>query len=339
MKMEKHSDNGRDQALDGMRAKIWAVAGGKGGTGKSVISANLGIGLSSYGYKVILIDGDLGGANLHTCLNIRRPQWNLNDFIVNEKTTLKNVLLDTPSSTLKLISGGSELIGIANIQYGKKAKLLRHILQLPADYIIVDLGAGQSYNTLDFFNLSNEGIIICNPEPNAKLDAYSFLKNVVYRKILTSYKTNTPEHQLIKRFLIEERNNSFQLPRLPMVVGQSYPEAGKKIAKILQLFRPKLIMNKVRRNSQIDEASRLVTLASEYLGIKLTFIGHIENDQKVVDASEKMMPFLLQYPRCRASQNLYKVLDVLDLANDNGRSFKRFYKFKKEMKTQSKVWK
>ncbi|KPK89658.1 hypothetical protein AMJ80_09480 [bacterium SM23_31] len=288
---------------------------------------------------MILIDGDLGGANLHTCLNIRRPQCNLNDFIVNEKTNLKNILLDTPCNTLKLISGGSELVGIANIQYGKKAKLLRHILQLPADYIIVDLGAGQAYNTLDFFNLSNEGIIICNPEPNAKLDAYSFLKNVIYRKILTSYKTNTHEYQLIKKLLIVERNNAFQLPRLPMVVGQVYPEAGKIIARILQSFRPKLIMNKVRRHSQIGEALKLVTLASEYLGIKLTFIGYVENDQKVVDASENMMPFLLQYPRCRASQNLYQVLDDLNLTNNNGRPFRRFYQFKKEMKTQAKVWK
>ena len=89
----------------------------------------------------------------------------------------------------------------------------------------------------------------------------------------------------------------------------------------------------------MDEALQLVTLASEYLGIKLTFIGYIESDQKVIDAAEKMMPFLLQYPRCKASQSLFKILDDLNFANNNGRPFKHFYQFKKEMKSQAKIWK
>ncbi|MCH8284935.1 AAA family ATPase [candidate division KSB1 bacterium] len=337
--MSQQSDNGGSQSLNGLKAKIWAVAGGKGGTGKSVISANMGIALSSVGKKVILIDGDLGGANLHTCLNIRYPKANLNDFLTNEKSSLEEILLDTPIESLKLISGGSELVGIANVQYSKKTKLLRHIEKLAADYIIVDLGAGQSYNTLDFFNLSNEGIIVCNPEPNAKLDAYSFLKSVVYRKILTSFKTSSTEYRIIKKILVEERNKTLQLSRLPMILGQLYPEAGKKIAEILQSFKPKLIMNKVRRRSQVDEALQLVTLASEYLGINLTFIGFIESDQKVIDAAEKMMPFLLQYPRCKASQGLFKILDDLNFASNNGRPFKHFYQFRKEMKSQAKIWK
>lgn len=71
--MNNHSDNGSSPVLNGVKANIWAIAGGKGGTGKSVITANLGIVLSSLGKKVILIDGDLGGANLHICLNIRHP--------------------------------------------------------------------------------------------------------------------------------------------------------------------------------------------------------------------------------------------------------------------------
>ncbi len=265
--MSNHSDNGSSTVLNGVKANIWAIAGGKGGTGKSVITANLGIALASLGKKVILIDGDLGGANLHTCLNIRHPQANLNDFIVNDKKNLKDILLETPSEGLKLISGGSELVGVANLQHGKKTKLLRHILQLPADFIIVDLGAGQSYNTLDFFNLSNEGIIVCNPEPTAKLDAYSFLKSVVYRKILTSFKTSSEEYHYLKKILVDDRNKTFQIPKLSIIMGQRFPEASTKISTILQNFRPRLIMNKVRKRSHIDEGQQLCTLAAEYLGI------------------------------------------------------------------------
>ena len=96
-------------------------------------------------------------------------------------------------------------------------------------------------------------------------------------------------------------------------------------------------MNKVRRKSQIDEALQLVTLASEYLGIKLRFIGSIESDQKVVDATEKVLPFLLQYPRCKASQNLYMILVDLEAINGNGNHYKHFYQFKKYMKYREQI--
>jgi len=332
-------NDGNGVLSNGRTAKVWAIAGGKGGTGKSVVSANLGIGLAMLGKRVILIDGDLGGANLHTVLNIRHPQYNLNDFLTNEKTSLKDILLDTPARTLKLISGGSELVGIANIQHFKKIKLLRHIMRLPADYILVDLGAGQTYNTLDFFNLSNEGIIVTNPEPNAKIDAYSFIKNVVYRKMISCFKRDTPVYKLIKKILVDERHKSFQLPKLPMIVGQSFPEEGKKLAAILHSFKPKLIMNKIRRNSQISEGLQIVTLSTEYLGINLKYLGYIETDQRVVDASELMMPFVLKYPRSRASHNLFKILASLNVDNSNGRTFRHFYQFKNEMKSQAKAWK
>ena len=112
-----NSSNGNFTPFDGVTAKIWAIAGGKGGTGKSVVTANLGIALSTLGNSVVVIDGDLGGANLHTCLNIRHPQFNLNDFLTNEKTHLRDILLDTPAKSLKLISGGSELVYTRSVCY------------------------------------------------------------------------------------------------------------------------------------------------------------------------------------------------------------------------------
>ena len=178
---------------------IWSVAGGKGGTGKSVIIAHLGIGLSIIGFRVILIDGDLGGPNLHNYLNIKKPKHTLNDFISNKISSLNEIILDTPLENLKIISGGTELLGVANLPYLKKEKILRHINNLDADFIIMDLGSGTSYNTLDFFNLSNKGIIISNPEPNAKYDAYYFLKNAIFRKISKSLKKDSEVKNIMNK--------------------------------------------------------------------------------------------------------------------------------------------
>ena len=67
---------------------IWAVGGGKGGTGKTLLTANMGIELARSDRKVLLIDADLGGANLHTCLGISNAKITLGDFLLKEKTII-----------------------------------------------------------------------------------------------------------------------------------------------------------------------------------------------------------------------------------------------------------
>lgn len=316
--------------------KIWAVAGGKGGTGKSVMSANTGIILSSMGYKVILVDADLGGPNLHTCLNIRRPNYTLNDFLNNKLPSLESTLLDTPNENLKLISGGTEILGIANIHYQKKMKLLRHLEKLGADFIIVDLGAGTAFNTLDFFNLSNEGILVCNPEPNAKLDTYSFLKNVVWRKLSLITKSNGIVREVISRTNYANENKIFEVSKLLELVREEDEDSYNAMQKILQEFRPKLIMNKVRRRGQIAEADQIAALAKGYLCVKLDFLGHVESDPHVVESTEKMMPFVLEYPKTNASKNLFSVVQKLvSFETNKSESFRRF---RKDLKVEARQW-
>lgn len=106
---------------------IWPVAGGKGGTGKSTLTANLGVGLALLGYKVILVDGDLGGADLHLFFDHVSPPRSLSTFLTREVDSLQDLLLPTPNENLRIICGGSELVGMANLSYAAKTKLIRHI--------------------------------------------------------------------------------------------------------------------------------------------------------------------------------------------------------------------
>ncbi len=317
--------------------KIWAVAGGKGGTGKSVISANIGIALASLGHKVILIDADLGAPNLHTCLNIRRPSFTLNDFLNKNVPDLNSILLETPNENLKLISGGSEILGLANIQHQKKMKMLRHLEKLDGEFIIVDLGAGTAYNTIDFFNISNEGILICNPEPNAKLDTYSFLKNVVWRRLLAVTKNNGIVKEIINKTDFFKGKKTLEVEKLLQLVKSEDEESFNKMNKVLNDFSPRLIMNKVRRKSQIAEANQLVILAKEFLNIEVKYLGYIALDYHVVDSSEKMLPFILTHRRCGASKNIFQIVKTL-IEIDRQRE-KTFRTFKKDMKSEARKWK
>src|SRR4030067_1131906 len=133
---------------------IWTIGGGKGGSGKSFITTNIGICLSKLGARVILIDADLGGANLHTFLGILPPVPSLSDFFKKRVSHLKDVLIHTGVPNLQLLTGAQDLLNAADAKSVQKRRLLRSIKELESDYILVDLGGGNAVSVLDFFLMS-----------------------------------------------------------------------------------------------------------------------------------------------------------------------------------------
>ncbi|MDP2983994.1 MAG: AAA family ATPase [Candidatus Latescibacter sp.] len=319
--------------------KVWTFAGGKGGTGKTALTANIGVALATMGYRVILVDADLGGANLHTILNIKRPRLTLADFLNRRVSSLQEILLPTPSENLRLISGGSDMVGLANITFQSKVRLQKHLELLEADYILIDLGAGTSFNTLDFFVLSNEGFIISNPEPTAKINAYSFLKSVVYRLIEREFKRGTEISELIVREGRNNKSGSLSIPELIKRITQVDPASSRQIRDILTRFHPKLIMNKLRRYSQEKEGIQLAGLTEKYLGVSMEYIGMVRDDSHVIDSSELMMPFVLQFPGSRASKDIYTIVGNLGITDRLGRfDTNRATKLKKYIRSERNYW-
>jgi len=319
--------------------KVWTFAGGKGGTGKTAVTANIGVALATMGYRVILVDADLGGANLHTILNIKRPKVTLSDFINRRVDHLSDILLNTPSENLRLISGGSDMVGLANIPFQTKMRLQKHLENLEADYIMIDLGAGTNFNTLDFFVLSNEGFVVCNPEPTAKINAYTFLKSVVYRLIEREFKRGTHVKELIVREGRNNKNGSLPVPELLKRIQEVDPEAAAKITGILARFQPKVIMNRLRRFSQEREGVQLASLTEKYLGLSLQYLGMVRDDSHVIDSSELMMPFVLQFPGCGASKDIYSLVGKLGIEDKLSRfSVKRTTKLRRYIKSERRYW-
>ena len=130
--------------------KIWAVGGGKGGVGKTALTTGIAMTLAGQGRRCIMIDADLGGANLHTFLGMSPPQKTISDLFRDSGSHLRDILLDTPFENLSLISGARAMLNLANLKHLQKEKLIRQIASLEADYIFIDLGARSSFNVLDF---------------------------------------------------------------------------------------------------------------------------------------------------------------------------------------------
>ena len=165
------------------RIKLWSIGGGKGGIGKSMVSLGLGISLARLGKKVILIDGDLGGANLHTLMGVRYPHVTLEHFLMKKVDRLEDTIIPTQVEGIGLICGADDILGSANPTYSQKIRLLNQIEALPAQYVLLDLGAGTAFNLLDFFNYSPGKIVLFTSQTTSLQNAYGFIKSALYRKI------------------------------------------------------------------------------------------------------------------------------------------------------------
>ena len=251
---------------------------------------------------------DLGGSDLHLFFDQVSPPRSLSTFLTREVGSLQDVLLPTPSENLRIICGGSELVGMANLSHAAKEKLIRHIQSLDADFVLVDLGAGSAYNTLDIFALSNEGIIVCTPEPQARVDAYGFLKNTIYRKLKRQFAKNEPVSDMIATFAREAGRKSGRMEDLLQRIAKVDTRAAEEGRSQLRAYRPKLILNRMRSKRHIDEIQRFVELVQQYLSTDVKYVGYVRNDDRILEACERRRPVVLYAPKSSAATDLYNVL-------------------------------
>ena len=149
---------------DAATVRIISVGGGKGGVGKSVVSANLAVAMAQAGARVVLVDGDLGAPNQHTLFGLTRPGPGLEAFLSGATETLAAVALPTLVPGLSLVPGAGGEVGTANLPTARKLKLIRHLRSLDADVVMVDVGAGVSFNVLDLFDAADLKVVVTTPQ-------------------------------------------------------------------------------------------------------------------------------------------------------------------------------
>ena len=148
----------------GKKPTIIPIAGGKGGVGKSFLSANLAIALAQAGRDTIAVDLDLGASSLFAFLGLANRFPGIGDFVRAKRGELSDLLVPTECPNLRFLPGDGRSPFMANIAHAQKKKILRGLKMLPAEYIILDLGSGSTYNTLDFFSLGQTGIMVTTPD-------------------------------------------------------------------------------------------------------------------------------------------------------------------------------
>lgn len=279
---------------------IWAVGGGKGGTGKSFIASNLAIHLATKEDDILLIDADFGGPNLHTFLGMKETKVDLGYFFSNKISLLKDTIVRTPFEGLNLIRGTDSLLFTANLNYYKKLKLIRHIKAFNTKRVIIDLGTGASFNSIDFFLLSNPGILVVNPEPTSIENAFYFLKSCIIR-ILKIYIDYYKIEGLVQKITSQINENSKSIYTFLNEIISHDKFYADVLYKALKRFNPCLIINKARDEKDFILGQSITQVVQKYLVVDLNFLGIVPFDEQVHWSLKNRSPYILNHPDSKVS--------------------------------------
>ncbi len=154
---------------------VYAITSGKGGVGKTAVVANLAYALAKLGKNVLILDADLGLANIDVVFGLT-PEYNLNHFFAGEQN-LQSIMVSGPLG-IKILPAGSGVQNFTRLDSGQKMRLLDGLdsMHTNFDYVLIDTEAGISENVTYFNTAAQEILVVTTPDPTAITDAYALMK-------------------------------------------------------------------------------------------------------------------------------------------------------------------
>ena len=291
---------------------IIPVAGGKGGIGKSIIAANIAVTLANRGHDVVAMDLDLGASNLHAILGIKNSERNIINFATSSAVPLEEMILPTRYAGTKIICGAANIAGAAEITASQKLRIIHSIETLPCDFIILDLGAGSSFNVTDFFLTGEQGVIVVVPEITSLMDAYSFLKTTLYRRLQMEWQHDPDIMRLVEQFKNPKNEMHLQTTEdLLREVRRFSEQAEHEMRLQLQSYGVKVVVNKVRQKKDFQVVRTIQQLAMKNLNLAVYNAGYVPYDPTVEQSVNQMVPFVQAFPQSAATHQIGQLAKTL----------------------------
>jgi flagellar biosynthesis protein FlhG len=276
--------------------KIWAVAGGKGGVGKSLICANIAIMFARMGRKVLAVDLDLGGSNLHTCLGVEAGKLSIGDWLNGRIRQLSELFMHTREPNLKIITGSADPLNVLNKMDRREHTLIQELKKLPFDDIVIDLGAGTQDSTIEFFLGADEGILSILPEPTSVENAYRFIRTIFLSQLR---RADVPDgvKEIIDTAMDQKNFLGIRTPAdLMAVVERLDPVALEVLQKSVAKYHPNIIVNQVRSQIDIDIGKSICSVCRRYFGLTVNYVGYLEYDNSVWKAVRAKNAVIHEFP-------------------------------------------
>lgn len=270
------------------------------------MAANLGVYLSKHGFRTVVMDLDLGAANLHLYMGEWALKHRIDDYLDKKADHLNAIRVETKHGP-SLIGGGSGRLGSANLPFARKLKLMRAIRKLDADYVVLDLGASTNYNILDFFLLADTQLVMTTCDPASYLDAYTFIKLSLYRRLArlfgseSKYRKFKDEElqRFIQRFVApDQRHPPGKISDLMDQIQAQFPSRYYLVENALQGFSPRLVVNLADVQEEVRQVvTRMQKVADNMLSTRLHLAGTIFSDRNIARSTRDLKPEVESHPK------------------------------------------
>jgi flagellar biosynthesis protein FlhG len=281
--------------------RLVPFGGGKGGVGKTFVVANLAATLARAGYRVVAVDGDLEGANLHTALGVPRPRASMADFVARREEDVGKLLEDTPVENLRLIAAVRPNLASPQPSHVRRIEFVRALRQLDAHFVFIDLGAGTHPAVMDYFMVCDDGVIVMTPEPTSVENAYSFIRAGFYRRLRLTM-TSVEMRNLVTLAMDERNERGIRTPiDLLREVEALDPEEGLRFVSVMRAFRPRIVVNDVSSAEDVKLGFSVASVCRRYFGFDADYLGFVNHDDGARKAVRACRPLVDLSPRSDAA--------------------------------------
>lgn len=289
--------------------RVIAVGGARGGVGKTVVASNLALYLATIGRRVVLVDADAGGANLHTSLGMRKPGSLARAGRMGVRRDgnglIEEAMVKTPFPGLRLLNAGLDDPGPSTARAERLVKLVAKLRTLDVEYVVIDMGVGWGREVVDAYLAVDLPIFLTVPEPTALENTYLFFRAAFARFVVRDVKDPADRDVLVKH-LKAYGSAPPPLDLLRELERQRSPLAAH-VRAAMEAFRPNVIINQTRLRADLQLGFDMQSAARRRLGIAIEYMGHIDHDDTVWTCVRNRRPLLLEVPGAKSSKKLEKI--------------------------------
>lgn len=290
--------------------RLIAVTGSKGGVGKTTIAVNLALCLAAMGRKVVLVDADRLGGNVHTVLGLKRPALDSNvtqmdaDRRALDQDGLAVVATPYPDLHMAFANVDQFTDGLKNLR--RYARLADSMSRIEADHVVIDLGDGTDRALIDLFLSADFGLYLTSPDPASVENIQRFLRASVWRQLQQIRPTRGSAKAWTQRLrsLAAMPAPSELLQRLEAEGDPTVPE----VQRLLESFRLHLVVNQIRVRQDLQLGDGLATAVRRRMGLQIDYIGHISHDEAQWLCMRKRRPLMVESPGSKAGRNIEKIV-------------------------------
>ncbi len=313
--------NGLNAAGSGQGVVILAVGGGKGGVGKSMVASNMALMLAQRSYRTLLVDVDLGAANLHSFLGMEGSKLSLSSYLKGETDDFERLITPTLVEGLDIVTGARDSLDVADMKGENLLRLEKALYEIDYDYILLDLGPGTSANVLDILFFSDYVIIITTPDPTSVENTYRYLKAMVLRRIKASL-MDGPLKDILHHILKGVDSGKIKtIAEIITRLRRAEKTTGEFVGQLMGETRLSIIMNQTKCEEDREAGQKIEELCYDNIGMSIRYLGDIPYDEAVIKSIRMKKPLALNFKDTDVCKALGRIVgSVIDETGEKSRA-------------------